>query len=146
MELISVRELFKNTAAYADREITVGGWVRNRRPSKQFGFIVLNDGTYFTPVQIVYNDTLENFQEISKINIGAALIIKGRLVLTPDSKQPFEIQADTIEVEGPSTVMVCAWISKGCLEPGVRTTVPLMIRAAPMLILEISWKFSRVSL
>ena len=58
MELISVRELFKNTAAYADQEITVGGWVRNRRPSKQFGFIVLNDGTYFTPVQIVYNDTL----------------------------------------------------------------------------------------
>ena len=103
MELISVRELFKNTEKYADREIQVGGWVRNRRPSKQFGFIVLNDGTYFTPVQVVYNDTLENFQEISKINIGAALIIKGRLVLTPDSKQPFEIQADTIEVEGPST-------------------------------------------
>ena len=103
MELISVRELFKNTEKYADREIQVGGWVRNRRPSKQFGFIVLNDGTYFTPVQVVYNDTLENFQEISKINIGAALIIKGRVVLTPDSKQPFEIQAETIEVEGPST-------------------------------------------
>ena len=103
MELITVRELFKNTEKYADREIQVGGWVRNRRPSKQFGFIVLNDGTYFTPVQVVYNDTLSNFQEISKINIGAALIIKGKLVLTPDSKQPFEIQADTIEVEGPST-------------------------------------------
>ena len=103
MELISVRELFKNTEKYADQVITVGGWVRNRRPSKQFGFIVLNDGTYFTPVQIVYNDTLENFQEISKINIGAALIIKGKLVLTPDSKQPFEIQAESIEVEGPST-------------------------------------------
>ena len=103
MELITVRELFKNTAKYADQEVTVGGWVRNRRPSKQFGFIVLNDGTYFTPVQVVYNDTLANFQEISKINIGAALIIKGRLVLTPDSKQPFEIQAATIDVEGPST-------------------------------------------
>ena len=103
MELITVRELFKNTEKYADQEVTVGGWVRNRRPSKQFGFIVLNDGTYFTPVQIVYNDTLPNFQEISKINIGAALIIKGRVVLTPDSKQPFEIQAETIEVEGPST-------------------------------------------
>ena len=103
MELISVRELFKNTAAYAGKEITVGGWVRNRRPSKQFGFIVLNDGTYFTPVQVVYNDTLANFQEISKINIGAALIVKGTLELTPDSKQPFEIQAATIEVEGPST-------------------------------------------
>ena len=103
MELISVRELFKNTEKYADQTIQVGGWVRNRRPSKQFGFIVLNDGTYFTPVQVVYNDTLENFQDISKINIGAALIITGKLVLTPDSKQPFEIQAETIDIEGPST-------------------------------------------
>ena len=103
MELISVRELFKNTAKYADQEIEVGGWVRNRRPSKQFGFIVLNDGTYFTPVQVVYNDTIENFQEISKINIGAALIIKGTVVLTPEGKQPFEIQASCVTVEGAST-------------------------------------------
>ena len=86
MELITVRELFKNTERYAGQEVQIGGWVRNRRPSKQFGFIVLNDGTYFTPVQVVYNDTLENFQEISKINIGAALIVKGTLELTPDSK------------------------------------------------------------
>ncbi len=103
MELITVRELFKNTDKYAGQTVTVGGWVRNRRGSKQFGFIVLNDGTYFTPVQIVYNDTLPNFQEIAKINIGAALIIKGELVLTPEGKQPFEIQAASIEVEGPST-------------------------------------------
>ena len=103
MELITVRELFKNTERYAGQEVQIGGWVRNRRPSKQFGFIVLNDGTYFTPVQVVYNDTLENFQEISKINIGAALIVKGTLELTPDSKQPFEIQATSITVEGPST-------------------------------------------
>ena len=103
MELISVRELFKNTDAYAGKTITVGGWVRNRRPSRQFGFIVLNDGTYFTPVQVVYNDTIANFQEISKINIGAALVVTGELVLTPGSKQPFELQAAAIEVEGPST-------------------------------------------
>ena len=103
MELISVRELFRNTAEYAGKTVTIGGWVRNRRPSKQFGFIVLNDGTYFSPVQIVYNDSISNFQEISKINIGAALIVTGELVLTPDSKQPFEIQAATIEVEGSST-------------------------------------------
>ena len=103
MDLITVRDLFKNTEKYAGAEVNVGGWVRNRRGSKQFGFIVLNDGTYFTPVQVVYNDTLENFQEISKINIGAALIIRGTLVLTPDSKQPFEIQAEQITVEGPST-------------------------------------------
>ena len=103
MELVSVRELFRNTDAYAGKTVTVGGWVRNRRPSKQFGFIVLNDGTYFTPVQVVYNDTIANFQEISKINIGAALVVTGELVLTPNSKQPFEIQAATVEVEGPST-------------------------------------------
>ena len=103
MDLISVRELFKNTDAYLNKEIEVGGWVRNRRPSKQFGFIVLNDGTYFSPVQVVYNDTLCNFQDISKINIGAALIVKGTLVPTPDSKQPFEIQASEITVEGAST-------------------------------------------
>ena len=103
MELITMRELFKNTAKYADQEIEIGGWVRNRRPSKQFGFIMLSDGTYFTPVQVVYNDSIENFQEISKINIGAALIVKGTVVLTPGSKQPFEIQATTVTVEGPST-------------------------------------------
>ena len=103
MELISVRELFRNTEQYAGQTVTIGGWVRNRRPSKQFGFIVLNDGTYFSPVQVVYNDSISKFQEISKINIGAALIVTGELVLTPGSKQPFEIQAATIEVEGPST-------------------------------------------
>ena len=103
MELISVRELYKNTAAYAGKEITLGGWVRNRRPSKQFGFIMLSDGTYFSPVQIVYNDTIENFQEISKINIGAALIITGTVELTPNGQQPFEIQAKTVTVEGAST-------------------------------------------
>ena len=103
MELISVRELFKNTEKYADQVIEIGGWVRNRRPSKQFGFIVLNDGTYFTPVQVVYNDSIENFQEVSKINIGAALIVKGKLILTPEGKQPFEIQAETVTVEGAST-------------------------------------------
>jgi len=103
MDLITVRELFKNTSAYAGKEIKVGGWVRNRRGSKQFGFIVLNDGTYFTPLQVVYSDKLSNFQEISKINIGAALIVTGVLELTPNSKQPFELQAASIEVEGPST-------------------------------------------
>ena len=103
MELVSVRELFKNTAAYADKEVTVGGWVRSVRASKQFGFIVVNDGTYFTPLQVVYHDTMENFQEISKVNVGAALIVRGTLVLTPEAKQPFEIQAATVTVEGAST-------------------------------------------
>ena len=66
MELISVRELFKNTAKYADQTIEIGGWVRNRRPSKQFGFIVLNDGTYFNPVQVVYNDSLRIFRKSAR--------------------------------------------------------------------------------
>ena len=103
MELISVRDLFKHTADYAGKTVTVGGWVRSIRASKQFGFIVLNDGTYFTPVQVVYHDTMDNFQQISKTNVGAALIVTGELVLTPDAKQPFEIQAETVTVEGPST-------------------------------------------
>ena len=103
MDLISVRELFKNTSAYADKEVTVGGWVRANRKSKQFGFISLNDGTYFTPVQVVYTDAMENFQEIAKVNIGAALIITGKLLLTPDAPQPFEIQAASVVVEGESS-------------------------------------------
>ena len=103
MELISVRALFKDTDAYIGKKVTVGGWVRSIRASKQFGFIVLNDGTYFTPVQVVYHDTMGNFQEISKTNVGAALIVEGTLVATPEAKQPFEIQADTVTVEGAST-------------------------------------------
>ncbi|HIT33364.1 MAG TPA: asparagine--tRNA ligase [Candidatus Faecousia intestinigallinarum] len=102
MELISVRELFKNTAAYAGKTVQVGGWVRSIRASKQFGFIVLNDGTFFNPVQVVYHDNMDNFQEISKTNVGAALIVTGTLVETPEAKQPFEIQADSVTVEGAS--------------------------------------------
>ncbi len=103
MELITVRQLFQNTDAYIGKKVTVGGWVRSVRASKQFGFIVLNDGTYFTPVQVVYHDTMDNFQEICKTNVGAALIVEGTLVATPEAKQPFEIQAECVRVEGAST-------------------------------------------
>ena len=103
MELITVRELFKNTKDYAGKTIEVGGWVRSVRASKAFGFIVLSDGTYFSPLQIVYHDNLENFAEISKINVGAALIVRGTLVETPEAKQPFELQAEEVAVEGAST-------------------------------------------
>ena len=103
MELITVRELFKNTKDYAGKTIEVGGWVRSVRASKAFGFIVLSDGTYFSPLQIVYHDSLENFAEISKINVGAALIVRGTLVETPEAKQPFELQAEEVTVEGAST-------------------------------------------
>ncbi len=101
--LISVRELFKNTAQYVGQEISVGGWIRNRRPQKTYGFIVLSDGTYFKPLQVVYEDTMENFQAVTKLNVGAALIVKGTLVETPNAKQPFELKASSITVEGPST-------------------------------------------
>ena len=103
MELISVRELFRNREQYLDKEIEVGGWVRSIRDSKTFGFIVLNDGTFFEPLQVVYHDTMDNFAEINKANVGTALIVKGKLVATPEAKQPFEIQATEIVVEGAST-------------------------------------------
>ena len=103
MDLVSVRDLFRKTDEYLNKEVTVGGWVRNNRDSKAFGFIVLNDGTFFEPLQIVYADKLANFDEITKINVGAALIVRGTLVPTPEAKQPFEIQADEIIIEGPST-------------------------------------------
>ena len=103
MELISVRELVKNTAAYAGKTVEVGGWVRSVRASKSFGFIVVNDGTFFTPLQVVYHDNMENFAEISKLNVGAAILVRGTLVETPEAKQPFEVQAETVTVEGAST-------------------------------------------
>ena len=102
-KLISVRELFKQKEKYLNTEVSVGGWVRSIRDSKTFGFIVLNDGTFFEPLQIVYSDKLDNFEKISKLNVGAALIVRGQLVPTPEAKQPFEIQASEIVVEGEST-------------------------------------------
>ena len=76
MNLIEIRELYKNQEAYLDKEITVGGWVRSIRDSKAFGFIVINDGTFFTPLQVVYHDDMENFEEISKLNVGAAVVVQ----------------------------------------------------------------------
>ncbi len=102
MNLVTVRELYKNRDAYLDKEISVGGWVRSVRDSKTFGFIVVNDGTFFETLQVVYHDTMANFAEVSKLNVGSAIIVKGALVATPQAKQPFEIQATEIEVEGAS--------------------------------------------
>ena len=102
MDLVTVRELYKNREAYLDKEVSVGGWVRSVRASKAFGFIVVSDGTYFETLQVVYHDNMANFAEISKLNVGAAIIVKGTLVATPDAKQPFEIQATEVSVEGPS--------------------------------------------
>ncbi len=103
MNLLSVREIFRNKEQYLDKEIEIGGWVRSIRDSKTFGFIVLNDGTFFEPIQVVYNDGMDNFAQVSKLNVGAALIVKGTLVATPQAKQPFEIQAKEVFIEGEST-------------------------------------------
>ena len=70
MELVTIRELYRNKEEYLDKEIRIGGWVRSIRDSKTFGFIVVNDGTFFEPLQIVYHDKMENFAEISKVNVG----------------------------------------------------------------------------
>lgn len=102
MNLVTIRELYKNRDAYLEKEISVGGWVRSVRDSKTFGFIVVSDGTFFETLQVVYHDTMANFAEVSKLNVGSAIIVKGTLVATPEAKQPFEIQAAEIEVEGAS--------------------------------------------
>lgn len=101
--MLSIRELYKEQEKYIDTSVEVCGWVRSIRSSKNFGFIMVNDGTFFETLQIVYDDSLENFLKISKLNVGAALVIKGRLVATPEAKQPFEIQAEDIQIEGEST-------------------------------------------
>ena len=103
MELIDIRELYACPDKFIGQEITVGGWVRSLRDSKAFGFIVLNDGTCFQPLQVVYHDNLDNFQTISKLNVGSALVVKGTIVATPEAKQPFEMQASEVFVEGAST-------------------------------------------
>ena len=102
MKLTTVKEIYRNREQYLDKEITVGGWVRSVRDSKAFGFIVLHDGSFFETLQIVYHDDMENFAEVSKLNVGAAIIVKGTLVATPQAKQPFEIQAKEVSVEGSS--------------------------------------------
>jgi len=102
-DLTDLRELFRDPAKFDGQSLTVCGWTRNRRNSKTFGFIMLNDGTFFESVQIVYDDKLENFDEIQHINIGTSLIVKGKVILTPDAKQAFEIHAESITIEGAST-------------------------------------------
>ena len=102
-KLVTVKELFRETDKYLDQTISVGGWVRSIRGSKNFGFVILHDGTFFETLQVVIHDTMENFAEVSHLNVGSAVIVTGKLVATPDAGQPFEIQAETVEIEGAST-------------------------------------------
>ncbi|MEE1256194.1 MAG: asparagine--tRNA ligase [Lachnospiraceae bacterium] len=101
--MINIKELYRNYKDYADKEVTIGGWLRSKRDSKTFGFLVVNDGTFFEPLQVVYSDRLDNFADINKLNGGAAVIVTGIVTLTPEAKQPFEIQASEVYIEGDST-------------------------------------------
>ena len=102
-EMINIRDLYRSQEAYAGQTVTVGGWVRSIRDSKTFGFMVISDGTFFETLQVVYADGLENFAAISKLNVGAAVMVTGVVTPTPQAKQPFEIQATEVAVEGEST-------------------------------------------
>jgi asparaginyl-tRNA synthetase len=99
----SIKNIYKDSERYLNQEIIVDGWIRTSRSSKTFGFIELNDGTFFKNLQVVFEDTLENFKEIEKLPLSSALTVKGTLVATPEAKQPFEIKAREIIIEGLST-------------------------------------------
>ena len=98
------KHLYESAASFVGKEVILGGWARNIRDSKAFGFIDLNDGSCFKSVQIVFErETLANYDEIAKLNVGSAVVVRGTVVLTPNAKQPFEVKAKEITVEGPST-------------------------------------------
>ena len=101
METVSLRKLFNNYEAYADKDIAVNGWIKTNRDQKKFGFIMLSDGTIFSNLQVVYDEKLSNFSDVVKLNVGCSLYIEGTLKLTPDSKQKFELQAKKIDLLGP---------------------------------------------
>lgn len=102
MKSITVKNLYKETNKYLNQKITFEGWVKTVRGSKSFGFIEINDGTFFNNVQIVYTDKLENFEEISKLTISSSIKVTGLLVETQNAKQPFEIQAESIQIKNLS--------------------------------------------
>jgi len=102
MKLTEIRELYRDREKFVDKEVTVGGWVRSNRDSKTFGFLVVNDGTFFETLQIVYHDGLTNFEQVAKLGVGAAVVARGKIVATPNAKQPFEMQAEEVVLEGAS--------------------------------------------
>lgn len=104
MEKLTIKDLYRNTEKYIDQNITLEGWVRTVRDSKTFGFIELNDGSFFKNVQIVFTDKLSNFNDISKLSISSSIKVIGTLVKTENAKQPFEIQATEIEIESLSDI------------------------------------------
>ena len=102
-----IREIYADTAKYDGVTVTVGGWVRNLRDSKAFGFIDLNDGSYFKSVQVVFErEKINNYDEIASQNVGAALVVTGKIVLTPEAKQPFELKAEAVTVEAKNLLLM----------------------------------------
>ncbi|MGN1385113.1 MAG: asparagine--tRNA ligase [Bacillus sp. (in: firmicutes)] len=99
---VLVKSIYRNTKEYASKEVTISGWIRTLRASNTFGFIEVNDGSFFKNIQVVFSSDLENFKEISKLPISSSISVIGTLVETPDAKQPFEIQAKEVIVEGMS--------------------------------------------
>ena len=104
MEKLSIKDLYKDFKSFSDKEVCIEGWVRTVRDSKTFGFIELNDGSFFKNVQIVISDILDNFKDLVKLTISSSIKVSGTLVVTENSKQPFEIQAKNIEVLNLSDV------------------------------------------
>ncbi|HOZ56091.1 MAG: Asparagine--tRNA ligase [Parcubacteria group bacterium ADurb.Bin316] len=100
MKKITVKQIFKEKEKYIDQEVVINGWVRTLRSSKNFGFIELNDGTFFKSIQVVFADKLKNFDDIAKTTIGSSLVVEGKLIKSPAEGQEFEIQASKIEVVG----------------------------------------------
>ena len=99
MEKIDIRKIFKELDTFNNKEITLAGWVKSTRDSKNFGFMDLNDGTCFKSAQIVFDaNDIKNYSEIASLNIGSSVIVKGTLVVTPENKQPFEVKAKSIEI------------------------------------------------
>ena len=102
MDFLTFKEIFANKEKYYDKEINIAGWIKSNRDQKSFGFAMVSDGTFFTPIQVVYGDALPNFADVAKLGAGASIIVKGTLVHTPNAKQEFEIQASNIIIEGTS--------------------------------------------
>lgn len=103
MKDTTIKQLYRQEGHLINQEVTVAGWVRTVRASKNFGFIELNDGSFFKPIQVVFEDKLANFAEISKLNVGSSIRVRGTVVESPGAKQPFELKAESIAIEGTST-------------------------------------------
>ncbi len=102
MKRIKLRNLFETFERKADEVVCISAWVKTNRAQAKFGFLTVSDGTYFTPLQVVYDEALSNFEDISKIRVGASVLVEGKVVLTPEMKQPFEIHATTVTLLGDS--------------------------------------------